>query len=52
MNMSISEENEQLSKQLDQQEVGSLVRNQAKTEGASGNCWRDHFATIRNDESG
>ena len=28
-----SEENDQLTKQLDPQEVGSLVRNQPKTEG-------------------
>ena len=43
---SMSEENVQLSKQLDPQEVGSLVRNQPKTEGAAGNCWRDHFSVI------
>ena len=42
-NMSISEENEQLSQQLDPQEVGSLVRNQPKTQGAAGNCWREHL---------
>ena len=40
---SISEENDQHSKQLDPQEVGSLVRNQPKTEGAAGQCWRDHL---------
>ena len=40
---SISEENDQLSKQLDPQEVGSLVRNQPKTEGDAGNCCCDHL---------
>ena len=40
---SISEENDQLSKQVDPQKVGSSGRNQPKTEGAAGNCWRDHL---------
>ena len=31
------------SKQLDPQEVGSLLRNQPKTEGVAGNCWHDHL---------
>ena len=50
---SISEENDQLSKQLDPQEVGSLVRNQPKTEGVAGNCWQDHlqrFEMVNQDE--
>ena len=34
----ISEEKDQMKKQLFPQEVGSLVRNQPKTEGVSGNC--------------
>ena len=41
--MSISEEKEQLSQQLDPQEVGSLARNSHRTQGAAGNCWREHF---------
>ena len=43
VNMSDSEENEQLSQQLDRQEVGSLVRSSPKTQGAAGNCWREHL---------
>ena len=40
---SSSEENDQLSKQLNPQEVGSLVRHQPKTEGVAGNSWGDHL---------
>ena len=40
---SSSEENDQLSKQLNPQEVGSLARNEPKTEGAAGNSWGDHL---------
>ena len=40
---SISKENDQLTKQLDPQQVGSLVRNQPKTEGVAGNCWHVHL---------
>ena len=40
---SISEGNDEISKQLDPQKVGSLVRNQLKTEGVAENCWRDHL---------
>ena len=40
---STSEEIDQISKQLDPQEVGSLVWNQPMTEEAAGNCWRDHL---------
>ena len=40
---SISDENDQLTKRLDPQEVGSLVRNQPKTEGVAGNCWHVHL---------
>ena len=39
----ISKENDQFTKQLDQQEVGSLVRYQPKTEGVAGNCWHVHL---------
>ena len=38
-----SEEKDQMKKQLFPQEVCSLVRNQPKTEGVAGNCWRDHL---------
>ena len=41
VDLSISEENEQQSNQLDPQEVGSLVRSQPQAEGVAGNCWRD-----------
>ena len=41
--MFISEENEQLSQQLDPQEVGSLARSSSRTQGAAGNCWREHL---------
>ena len=40
--MSTSEENVQLSQQLDPQEVGSLARSSQRTQGATGNCWREH----------
>ena len=40
---SISEKGDQLSNQLDPEEVGSLVRNQPKTEEVAGNCWHDHL---------
>ena len=43
---SISKENDQLSKQLDPQEVGSLARNQPQTPGAAGNCCRDHLQRL------
>ena len=43
VNMSISEENEKRSQQLDPQEVGSLARSSPSTEGAAVNCWREHF---------
>ena len=32
---------EQLSQQLDPQEVGSFARNSSRTQGAAGNCWRE-----------
>ena len=38
----LSEEEDQLSTQLNPQENGTLAGNQPKTKGASGNCWRDH----------
>ena len=40
VSMSTSEENEQLSQQLDPHEVGSLSRSSHRTQGAAGNCWR------------
>ena len=40
---SISEESDQQLNQLDPQEVGSMVRNQPKTEEVAGNCWHDHL---------
>ena len=43
VNMSISEENEKRSQQLDPQEVGSLARSSPSTQGAAVNCWREHF---------
>ena len=43
MNLSISEENQKLSQQLNPQEVGSLARGSPRTKGAAGNCWREHF---------
>ena len=42
VNMSVSGENEQLSQQLDPQEVGSFARSSSRTQGAAGNCWREH----------
>ena len=47
----ISTGNDQLTKQLDRQEVGSLVRNQPMTEGVAGKLLARSLATIRNDES-
>ena len=41
--MSISEENDKLSQQLNPQEVGSLARSSHRTKGATGNCWQDLF---------
>ena len=38
----ISEENEQQSHKLDPQEVASLARSSPRTQGAAGNCWREH----------
>ena len=46
----MSGENEQLSQRLDPQEVGSLARSSSRTKGAAGNCWREHFKKVRNDE--
>ena len=43
VNMFISEENEHLSQQLDPQEVGFLARSSPRTQGAAGNCCRDHL---------
>ena len=40
---SISNVNDQLTKQLNPQEVGFLVQNQMKSEEAAGNSWRDHL---------
>ena len=44
--MFISEENEQLSQQLDAQEVGSLARSSPRTQGAAENSWREHLQTF------
>ena len=43
MDRSISEENDHIKKQLHPREIASLVRNQQRTEGVVGNCWRDHL---------
>ena len=43
----ISKVNDQFSKQLNRQEVGSLVQNQSRTEEAAGNCWRDHLQRFK-----
>ena len=43
VNVSISEENEHLSQQLDPQEVGSLANSSPRTQGAAGNCWREQL---------
>ena len=51
VNMFISEENEHLSQQLDPQEVGFLARSSPRTQGAAGNCCRDHLKKVRNDDS-
>ena len=51
MNMSISEENQKLSQQLDPQEVGSLARSTPKTKRAAVNCWREHSEKARIDDS-
>ena len=39
--------NDLLSKQLNSQEVGSLVQNQTRTEEAAGNSWRDHIQRLK-----
>ena len=44
---STSKDNDQLSKQLNPQEVGSLVQNQTWTEEAAGNSWRDHLQRFK-----
>ena len=36
-------ENEQLSQQLDPQEVGYLARSSPRTQEAAGNYWREHL---------
>ena len=48
VNMSFSEENEQLSQQLNPQEVGSLARSSPRTQGAAGNWCREHFKKSSN----
>ena len=44
---SIPKVNDQLSKELSPQEVGSLVQNQTRTEEAAGNSWRDHLQRFK-----
>ena len=44
---SISKVNDQLSNQLNPQEVGSLVQNQTRTEKAAGNSWRHHLQRFK-----
>ena len=44
---SISKMSDQRSKQLNPQEVGSLVQNQTRTEEAPGNSWRDHLQRFK-----
>ena len=39
--------NDLSSKQLNSQEVGSLVQNQTRTEEAAGNSWRDHIQRFK-----
>ena len=41
--MSIQEENDKLSQQLNPQEVGSLARSSHRRKGAAGNCWPEHL---------
>ena len=49
--MSTSEENEQLSKQLNRQKVGSSAKNSPRIQGDAGNCRREHSKKVRNDVS-
>ena len=44
---SSSKVDDQWSKHLDPQEVGSLVQNQTRTEEAAVNCWRDHLQRFK-----
>ena len=44
---SSSKVDDQLTKHLDPQEVGSLVQNQTRTEEAAANCWRDHLQRFK-----
>ena len=44
---SSSKVDDQLTKHLDPQEVGSVVQNQTRTEEAAGNCWRDHIQRFK-----
>ena len=44
---SISRVNDQLSKNLDPQEVGSSVQNPTRTEGAAGNSLHDHLQQFK-----
>ena len=44
---SISKANDHLSKQLNSQEIGSLVQNQKRTEEVAGNSWRDHLQRFK-----
>ena len=47
MDKSFSKVNDQLSKLLDRQEIGSLVQNQTWTDDAAGNSWRDHLQRFK-----
>ena len=44
---SMSKVNDQLSTQLNPQEIGSMVQNQMRTHAAAGNCWRDHLQRFK-----
>ena len=45
--MSMSEENEKLSQQLNPQDVGSLARSSPRAQGAAGSCWQEHLRRVR-----
>ena len=51
VNMSVSGENEQLSQQLDPQEVGSFARSSSRTQGAAGKLLARTRTKVRNDDS-
>ena len=50
VNVSISEEHDKLSKQLNPQEVGSLARSLPRAQGPAGNCWPGHLQRSPHDD--